>query len=204
MTSPILTLPREIIWHIMRSCHSLETAFNMVKTCKQMRYEFMSGGGLLVYAILSRNLGPSRVAIATARHAAVHAAWKHRPDPDLRPQHNAGEYLHHTMAFCSKYLSRQGTELRVPKVSFTLAMGLYIEHIDAIIINMSKNLAWKVLNPVFQEGPVYIMNPSPIELEKMSKAIYILDMALHLFSYKRNNPYHPDASFNIFWSCFAP
>ncbi|KAF2967720.1 hypothetical protein GQX73_g5867 [Xylaria multiplex] len=165
---------------------------------------FKAAEGIITYTILSQKLDPSRLAIATAHHAAVKAPWKHNVDPNVPLPTDQTQYLNHVTTFCNQYLSKQGSELLLPLKSFTLPMGFYIENFDLVVQDLSYKYALHLV------GPIYL--PTRMELAKVSKAFYILDMVVHLFPrspvalHERHgsDPLEHDKAFNKFWSCFAP
>ncbi|TGJ79721.1 hypothetical protein E0Z10_g9038 [Xylaria hypoxylon] len=209
MASTLAGLPMELMQEIITTSHSLEDIFNMSKTCKTMHTIFKAAEGLIIYTILSQKLDPSRLALAAAHHAAVKAPWKYDVDPGIPLPEDQTQYLILVKAFCSRYLSKQGTELLLPATSFTLPMGFYIEHFDTAIRNMSHSLTSDRIIPTPRLGVACLTAPpTPVELTMVSKAFYILDMVLHLFprslvtldEHHGSDPLKHDKPFDKFWS----
>ncbi|KAI3318757.1 hypothetical protein HD806DRAFT_539786 [Xylariaceae sp. AK1471] len=206
----LCSLPTELKYGIMSELASAKDLLNLALTCKAMNTSVQDAGGIIIYQILSRQLSSSEIAVTTAHYAAVTAPWKYKKDPSIPISTDQTTYLKHVTEFCGRYLTNQATKLSVPTSSFTLPMALYIEGFHATVQELSEERATVGV----QSSNIAITDPIPtkIEIEKIVKAFYIIDIVIHIFprspvtirEHHKPNPSKEDKAFNRFWTCFSP
>ncbi|KAI0003951.1 hypothetical protein F4779DRAFT_634330 [Xylariaceae sp. FL0662B] len=203
-TSHIVRLPVEVKLEIFRLL-SMSDLQSLAFTCTNFYDVIKSSEGILVNNLLLEQLSPSELAISVARYAASTPTWTgsirmHNATPEERQ-----DYINKVTDFCNLYLSKQATELLVPKSSFTLKMGLKI-------------LDWRIsVQPLVIEIGRWWMpfgGPAATEAEiaRIRKSFYILDMVTQLFpsspvtlaQHQGEDVSQHDHAFSKFWSCFAP
>jgi hypothetical protein len=191
--------------------YSLENSpkdlFNLVTSCKELHETFENNREKVLPAFLSRLLDSKELAIATAHYFATIAPWKCVKDLDVPAPQNREEYLEHVTAFCDKHLSKQGTELRTLKTDFTLPMVAHIVDIHNAISDLAKTMAPKIVACRHLQP-----NPTPVELAKVTKSLYVFDLVSILFpmspvsarQHASDDISEHDHAFTKFWTCFAP
>ncbi|KAI3340541.1 hypothetical protein F4824DRAFT_517910 [Ustulina deusta] len=189
--------------------NSSRDLLNLAMSCKTMHETFKENQPHIIRAFLSQ-LEPKELAIATAHYHATIAPWKYVKDLDVpvpQDRQDRQDYLHKITNFCEQYLSKQGTELRVPVREFTLPMVAHICEIHSAIRAIAAKLAPKIV-ACNTSRP----DPTPIEIAKISKCLYIIDLVGLLFpkspvselQHARGDVSQHDHAFTKFWSCFAP
>ncbi|KAI3323866.1 hypothetical protein HD806DRAFT_543996 [Xylariaceae sp. AK1471] len=187
VSKSIRVLPAEVRMMVFTFTliNSAKDLFNLAISCKEMHQTFLNSQKIILPEFLSQ-LDPKELSIATAHYFATIAPWKYIKDLDVPVPQNREEYLQHVTAFCDEHLSKQGTELCVPKTSFTLEM----------------------LVACLEFQP----DPTPVELAKVSKCLYIIDLVSILFpkspvsalQHASDDISQHDHAFTKFWNCFAP
>jgi hypothetical protein len=209
MEATLCRLPMELTCGIMSELGSANDVLNLALTCKTMHSSVLNAGGIVLFPILSRHFDSAELALATAHHAAVTAPWKCRKDPSA-PIPDQTRYLELVTAFCDRYLQKQATKLQVPAPSFTLPMALYIEEFHATVQELSRERGAMCV----ETSDYVIVDPVPteIEIKKIARFLYIMDMVIHLFprspitirEQHKPNPSSQDKAFNRFWTSFSP
>ncbi|KAK5633566.1 hypothetical protein RRF57_009280 [Xylaria bambusicola] len=165
MEKTLCRLPPELQQEVMMATGSLQDVNNAAIACKAMYSALKAREGLITYTVLSRKFDPGRLAISVAHHAAVKAPWKYSIDLAVPIPTDQTAYLNH---------------LLLPIPAFTLPMGFYIEDFNTAIEYMSFTVAKELVTKA-AHGDRYCHAPIPIEVAKVVKAFYVLDMVLHLF-----------------------
>ncbi|KAI0452948.1 hypothetical protein F5B21DRAFT_318170 [Xylaria acuta] len=206
----LLSLPVEMNMNVFSFAllNSGKDVLNLAMSCKAMYNILMNNQPSILLAFLSQ-MDPRELAIATAHYHATIAPWRCPEDLDMPVPQDQTDYLHKITDFCEQYLSKQGTELRIPFHRFTFPMVAHIQDIHLIIRRIAATLAPLVMDDR-ERWP--IPAPSSAEMAKISKALYLIDLVRLLFSkspvtlvqHMDSDISRRDHAFTKFWSCFAP
>ncbi|KAI0113621.1 hypothetical protein GGR51DRAFT_506071 [Nemania sp. FL0031] len=158
------------------------------------------------------------IPMAVAHYHAAMAPWKYPRDLDTpapRDENSRKGYLQEVTKFCDKYLSKQGTQLLIPREEMTARMIVHARDIQCVIDRIAMQIAPSILQ-IREEHQAKRSKrcppASPTEIARISKCLYIIDLVGFLF------PKSPvgfeqvagldegrrDHAFDKFWSCFAP
>ncbi|KAI1295936.1 hypothetical protein F5Y03DRAFT_399104 [Xylaria venustula] len=205
----LLSLPPELSVSVLSYVlqDSSKDLLNLVMSCRTM-HEILKNNRPAIFRVVLNQLDPKELAIATAHYHATIPPWIYPKDlscqPNLQEEH---DIVANTTRFCDQYLCKQGTELRVPLQEFTLPMVEHIRQTHLAIHVITARLASLIVSQGFVGRA-----PSPVEIGKISKSLYIIDLVgMLFFKSPRSTHEHPRRrgkehyrAFNKFWSCFAP
>ncbi|KAI0854522.1 hypothetical protein F4860DRAFT_120142 [Xylaria cubensis] len=204
----LLGLPVEMNVEVLSFAllNSSEDVLNLAISCKAMYGIFKNHKTSILLAILSQ-IDPKELAIATAHYHATILLRRWKKDLRAPVPQDPNDYLSRVTDFCEQHLGKQGTELRIQLQDFTLPMVAHIQDIHLIICRLATKLAPGVIYPTSRRPA-----PSSVEMAKISKALYIIDLVqlLLLKALVASNRHagfdtsQRDQAFTEFWLCFAP
>ncbi|KAI1736462.1 hypothetical protein F4680DRAFT_469093 [Xylaria scruposa] len=203
----VLGLPVEVNMNVLSFAllNSSKDILNLMLSCKVMYSIFKHNRTSILLAFLSQ-MDPKELAIATAHYHATIALWTF--PKDLEPiSKDQTDYVRKIAEFCERHLSKQGTELRVPFHEFTLPMVAHIRDIHFTIRRIATEVTPKIICST-KEWP----SPSPVEMTRISKSLYIMDLVGLLLlktpftveQHESSDMSKRDLAFSKFWSYFAP
>ncbi|KAI1813617.1 hypothetical protein GGS20DRAFT_468334 [Poronia punctata] len=193
-------LPLELILKIFRDTllNSGRDLHNLTITCKALHFTFKCHQKYILSVILDEQ-SDEDLAMSSARYHAAMAPWRDVKDFEAPALRNLPAYHRHVKEFCSDHISRQGTQLTIPRSLFTLGMVTHFQEHHPPIQRMAAELVKLVV-----EGRVD-PRPSSAEVRRVVKSLWILDLVQILFpktwapgTTLQEDPISP------FWSCFAP
>ncbi|TGJ84184.1 hypothetical protein E0Z10_g4568 [Xylaria hypoxylon] len=195
----LLGLPAEVKVSVLSFAlgNSYEDILSLAGSCKTL-YETFKMNQPSILLVLLCHIAPRDLAIATAHYHATVAPWKCSKFRGVPPPPDVIDYLCKVTNFCEQYLSKQGTELRIPLREFTLPMVAHIRDIHEAIRAIAQRLAPEIVQSKSDSPDA---DPSPVEIANISKSLYIIDLVGLLFP---KRPVHELHAFTKFWSCFAP
>ncbi|KAI1080594.1 hypothetical protein F5B20DRAFT_104370 [Whalleya microplaca] len=195
-SSSILRLPAEMKIEVMKSLPSIRDLRALLTTCGELYETFKGAEGVIVYQVLHNEIGPE-VPIAVADYAASRGMTFESWD----------DHSKQVTAFCNLYLSKQGTELLLPKPSFSLDMARYILEFRQDIDWLVEAIALQTMKDMNSQAA-----PTATEKIRIRKSFYILDMVTWLCprspvtqkQHRSPDISQHDHTFSKFWSYFAP
>ncbi|KAI0192362.1 hypothetical protein EV127DRAFT_46666 [Xylaria flabelliformis] len=204
----LLGLPVEMNVEVLSFAllNSNEDALNLAISCKAMYGIFKNHKTSILLAFLSQ-MDPKDLAIATAHYHATIIPWRWTKDFGAPVSQDQNDYLSKITDFCEQHLGKQGTELHIQLQDFTFPMVAHIRDIHLIIRRIATKVAPRIISPT-ERWPA----PSSVEIAKISKALYMIDL-VQLLLLKTLVASNQHASFDIsqrdhaftkFWLCFAP
>ncbi|KAI8948219.1 hypothetical protein F4801DRAFT_604605 [Xylaria longipes] len=169
----LLGLPVELSMKVLSFTllNSSKDVINLATSCKALHNIFMNHQTSIFRPFLSQ-MDPRELAIATAHYHATIAPWTYPKDLDVPVLQDQRDYLSKITDFCDQYLSKQGTELRISFQEFTLPMVAHIQDIHLAIRRITVLLGMSIVGR---------LSTSPVEMAKMSKALYVIDLVRLLF-----------------------
>ncbi|KAI1754859.1 hypothetical protein F4782DRAFT_528215 [Xylaria castorea] len=204
----LLGLPVEMGMEILSFAllNSSNDILNLAMSCKAI-YNILNHHKTSILLAFLSQMDPSELAIATAHYHATIAPWRCTKDLDVPVPQDQNDYLCKITDFCEQFLSKQGTELRIPFQDFTLPMVAHIQDIHFTI----RRIATKLVPRIIFAAQRWLA-PSSVEMAKISKSLYIIDLVRLLFlkspvtleQHMGSDFSQHDHAFTKFWSYFSP
>ncbi|KAI0530176.1 hypothetical protein GGR58DRAFT_525228 [Xylaria digitata] len=173
---------------------------NLARSCQALYGVFIANKSGVFWATIKR-LEPEELAITTAHYHASMATWKPMESIKISAQNQYGiDYLDEFTYFCQNHLSTQRTKVHITPQRLTLGIITHIIKIHHAIHSIASCVAPEVIEYTFSLG-----DPSPVEIAKVSKCLYVFDLVMILFpNCPESKTSQEGAAFNMFWSCFVP
>ncbi|KAI0809613.1 hypothetical protein GGR55DRAFT_695975 [Xylaria sp. FL0064] len=191
-TRGLLAFPAELKISVLSFAllNSAQDCLNLARSCSAM-FEAYKENKSQVYRFILAEVDPRNLAIAKAHYYAT----------ALIPKLGNRHLLQRVEKFCCQHLSKQGTGLPVPLEAFPAEIVTHIGETDAAVHAIAVKLA-----PDIVSCKKYKPDPTPTELSKISKSLYIIDIIQLLFPKKPRKRWyrHDEDAFAKFWSFFAP